>query len=119
MSYSRVIPRDFFNEAKLLKCYGQLSLAILDGKVPKGITIAIEETGESFEIALSDDGSLYVSNYEILVNGCSTTFGTRYNSKRNYPFYCQHSDTLEEIEVFDENGEFTSEFKTEFYAATK
>lgn len=31
-SYRRVLPRDLFNEAKLLKCLGQLSLMIHDGK---------------------------------------------------------------------------------------
>lgn len=32
--YQRVIPRDLFNEAKLLKCLGRLSLFIHDGKSP-------------------------------------------------------------------------------------
>lgn len=28
MSYIRVVPRDFFNEAKLLKCLGQFELCV-------------------------------------------------------------------------------------------
>jgi len=74
MSYSRVIPRDFFNEAKLLKCMGQLSLAILDGMTPEGITITVEETGEPFQIELDDDGYLYLTNYEMFVNGRAVAF---------------------------------------------
>lgn len=110
LNYRRVIPRDFFNEAKLLKCYGQLSLAILDGKVPEGITITIEETGEPFAIALSDDGSLYIDNYEVIVNGSLVLFSTRYNSKRNFPFYAQNPETLEDVEVFTDEGLFSKEF---------
>ena len=44
-NYSRVIPRDFFNEAKLLKCMGLLALKVLDNMTPNGIKILIEESG--------------------------------------------------------------------------
>lgn len=110
--YSRVIPRDFFNEAKLLKCMGVLSLAILDRKLPKGMEVKIEETGEPFEICLSDEGSLFVSNYPTAVNGERVIFKTTYNSKSNYPFYCETQDI--EVCVFDESGNFDSEFIEHF-----
>lgn len=108
--YIRVIPRDFFNEAKLLKCMGQLSLAILDCKVPQGIELRIEENGDPFEIRLSDDGNLHVANYETFVNGRVTTFYTHYNSKLNYPFYCINPESSNEVKVFDEDGKWTEEF---------
>lgn len=114
--HNRVIPRDFFNEAKLLKCMGVLSLAILDCAVPKGVRIVIEESGEPFEVALSDDGMLFLSNYETFVNGQPVTFGTRYNSKRNFPFFCVDPDSGEETDVFDEDGKFAGEFKAAFGA---
>ncbi len=113
-NYIRVIPRDLFNEAKLLKCLGKLSLAILDCRLPQGITIAIEETGEPFQVELSDDGQLYIANFETFINGRITTFKTAYNSKLNYPFYCIHPDSLEDIEVFNEDGEFAAEFIAAF-----
>lgn len=119
MSYSRVIPRDFFNEAKLLKCLGQLSLAILDGKMPAGITVVIEETGEPFQIELLREGCLYVANYETFINGQPTTFKTIYNAKSNYPLYCTSTDSEEEIEVFTDAGEFTEEFITAFASGGK
>lgn len=106
--YNRVIPRDFFNEAKLLKCMGLLSLKILDGQLPDGLKIEIEESGEPFDIQLTEDGSLFVANYQVLVNDVPVIMGTAYNSKSNYPLNCIFN--YEEIRVFDETGNFTEEF---------
>lgn len=36
MSYFRVIPRDLFNEASLLKCYGRLAILLDDMRSPLG-----------------------------------------------------------------------------------
>lgn len=107
--YFRVIPRDFFNESKLLKCLGQLSLKILDCQLPEGIKVEIEETGEPFRVALTDDGLLTVVNYPIKVNDCPVIMGTTYNSKSNYQLKCVVDYV--EYEVFDDAGEFTEEFK--------
>lgn len=107
-NYQRVIPRDFFNEAKLLKCMGLLALKILDNNLPSSIQIKIEESGEPFDIELSDDGHLFVSNYPVTINGEVVLFKTSYNSKSNYPFFCEIDYT--DYEVFDEQGNFTEEF---------
>lgn len=112
MSYLRVIPRDLFNEAKLLKCFGQLALTVLDGMVPDGIGITIEESGEPFQVELQDDGYLCISNYQTFVNGQPVLFKTTYNSKSNYPFYCEHENG--DIEVFTEDGKFSTEFMAAF-----
>lgn len=109
MSYQRVIPRDFFNESKLLKCMGQLSLKILDNATPDGMKIEIEESGDPFETYLCEDGSLAIINYPVTINDVSVGFKTTYNSKSPFPFFCQIDDC--DIEVFDDNGEFTEEFK--------
>ena len=103
-NYNRVIPRDFFNESKLLKCLGNLT--IKNGELGTGIEI--DENGESFDIQLSDDGILFVSNYSFELNGVDLSFGTRYNSKSNYPLVLSYC--YEEVDVFDENGNYTSEF---------
>lgn len=107
-SYTRVIPRDFFNESKLLKCFGQLSLKILDCGVPDGLTIAIDNNGEAFNIVLTDCGSLTISNYETTVNNVRVIFKTTYNSKSPYPFFCEYDYT--DYQVFDDNGNFDDEF---------
>lgn len=112
-NYMRVIPRDFFNESKLLKCMGFLELAILDRKLPEGINIEIEDSGDPFEIYLDEIwGILSVSNYPVTVNGETYQFGTTYNSKSNFPFVVIKDDI--DIEVFDENGKFTQDFIESF-----
>jgi hypothetical protein len=116
--YQRVIPRDFFNEAKLLKCMGLLSLKIHDCKTPCEITIHQDqryinetmdtENGEPFDVVLMDCGHLTVINYPVTVKGVQCTFKTTYNSKSNFPFYCEH-DYCDYL-VFDEKGNFDDEF---------
>jgi hypothetical protein len=109
-NYHRVIPRDFFNEAKLLKCMGQLSLKIHDGVFPEGISLSITENGQPFFIDRNyDDSGLCVLNYRVELNGREVICSSPYNSKRNYPFYC-HYPGEEEIEVFDDKGEFSTDF---------
>lgn len=107
--YDRVIPRDFFNEAKLLKCFGQLSLKVLDAMTPEGMNIVIEDSGRPFDIRLMEEGSLTIVNYPVKINDMLVRFKTLYNSKRSYPFYCEING--EEYEVFDDDGNFTDEFK--------
>lgn len=108
MSYTRVIPRDFFNEAKLLKCMGHLSLKILDGMLPAGVKIEIDECGEPFDIDITGSGQLYMSNYNVTINDTLVSITSTYNSKEPFPLICYYDDT--EYCVFDDNGEFTAEF---------
>ena len=115
--YPRVVPRDFFNESKLLKCMGFLALRILDRQLPEGITIEIDETGEPFDIQLTDDGSLTVVNYDVRVNGLDVVMKTTYNSKANFPLFCELD--YEEFRVFNEQGEFDQEFLTKFQSSTE
>lgn len=105
-TYTRVIPRDFFNEAKLLKCMGLLSLMILDNKTP--CDIRIQEDGEPFQIELTEDGSLFVANYPVFVKDTLCLFKTTYNSKANYPLICEYDYC--EYRVFDESGNWDEEF---------
>ncbi len=118
--YQRVLPRDLFNEAKLLKCLGRLVLLIHDRKIP--FVGKVIHDGEPFKIGLSECGSLIVTNVQILVNNQAFAFKTTYNAKSNYPFYLETND-YSEILVFDESGEFSEEFiefvKTIEYATKK
>lgn len=109
--YERVIPRDFFNEAKLLKCMGHLSLLVHDRMLPEGINIVIKEpsVADGFKIYLQDAGYLVLINYATRINGHSVIFKTQYNSKSPYPFFVEVAEG-EEYEVFDENGNFTADF---------
>ncbi len=104
--YQRVIPRDLFNEAKLLKCMGKLCLAILDNATP--VEMESHHDGEPFIIGLSDDGGLRVVNMGITIKGSFYAFKTTQNAKSNYPFYVEHDNC--EYLVFNEQGEFDEEF---------
>ena len=105
-NYTRVIPRDLFNESKLLKCMGRLSLLILDNNTP--VPMSIEHNGEPFEVALLDEGALIISNLHVSIHDKIFTFKTTYNSKANYPLFLErdYCDYL----VFDEQGNWSNEF---------
>jgi hypothetical protein len=109
-NYMRVTPRDLFNEAKLLKCMGQLSLKILDCATP--CNILLKDTGNPFKIALMDDGFLTITNIKVKIqvkkNIYYPVFRSLYNSKSNYPLFCTHENC--DHRVFDESGEFDQEF---------
>lgn len=105
MSYFRVIPRDLFNEAKLLKCLGQLALAIHNG-VRWPLRLEHESAESGFQIEQdTTDGGLFCSN---LILYCGTQFielHTPLNSKSAYPL---QFDGVEP--VFDRDGGFSDEF---------
>jgi hypothetical protein len=106
--YERVIPRDLFNEAKLLKCMGRLALLILDGHAP--VPMFFKETGGSFIIRqLASDGALVVVNYPLTIKGKKHFLASSYNSKNNYPLYLRTPD-FQVFAVFDNEGNFHPEF---------
>lgn len=105
--YTRVIPRDLFNESKLLKCIGQVCLKIHDNAI-KGLSF--ESDGEPFQIEQDEmTGNLSIHNIDFYVKGEQVFLVSSYNSKGAYPLYLLTSDD-EEIEVFYEDGDFTDEF---------
>lgn len=113
MSYNRVVPRDFFNEAKLLKSLGRLSLYILDNK--DGISKYVEEHFDNnfFDIEQTDSGDIYCVNYEIIHKNSGTPIDlySLLNSKDNYPLVFIIEDINEDYEyVFDDDGNFTDYF---------
>lgn len=109
--YVRVIPRDFFNEAKLLKCLGKLSLGILDNT--NSISNHVDEIfdGESFAIRQTEDGHIYVLNYTLFSKHDESDIElfSPLNSRKNYPLYFITCDE-EQYYVFDDDGNFSSEF---------
>jgi hypothetical protein len=104
MGYARVIPRDLFNEAKLLKCLGFISLCIHDGKI-QGLTVTHEDEREGFKIAQDPDtGAIFVTNlYFFDENGAPVFFVHPLNSKLNFPLIMSYKD--EEFWPFNEKGD--------------
>ena len=62
MSYSRVAPRDLFNEANFMKCIGQITLLILDKNLTGLVfdEVAYALNGVEF-VLLMDSGDLSTS----------------------------------------------------------
>lgn len=112
MSYQRVIPRDLFNEAKLLKCLGQLALLIHDGvRIPRGLTLEHETPEDGFQIEQNQDsGALYCCNLECFCDGRLIGLSTPYNSKDAFPLRFVRGDD-DEGRVFNEDGSLSDEFR--------
>ncbi len=111
VNYTRVIPRDLFNEAKLLKCLGQLVLKIgMDRFCSEHLVVSYIGEERGFVIGQdASDGALYCKNLNIWSRGRRIPFRSIYNSKSPYPFVA--IDPINgETTVFSDDGEFTAEF---------
>lgn len=111
MKHIRVIPRDLFNEAKLLKCLGALIIAIEDRKV-NGLNLSIEFDGEAFDIRQNpNDASLSCVNLRCYLDGEEIELFSPYNSKEDYPLMARFKG--EEYYIFEGRGYFMPTFGKE------
>lgn len=102
MSYKRVLPRDAFNEAKLLKCIGKLILMIEDGDLPAW---HYHYDGESFNVVQDpSDGSIFVENITFWRNKKQVHVFTPLNSKEAWPALFIDGD--DEYYLFGKNGNY-------------
>ena len=113
MAYNRVIPRDLFNEAKLLKCLGVLSLNIHDDidNLSSRINMVLEDESKGFMISQNElDGSIQCSNlYLFDNNGTPIYLSSGLNSRLAYPLEYQYK-AVQDF-VFDDDGTFSEAFK--------
>lgn len=101
MSYLRVLPRDAFNEANLLKCVGKLTLLIEDQMLPNW---TYEFDNEAFAIEQDEsDGSISVANIRFFHVGEWVRIYTPMNCKRAWPA-CAYGGSLEGDFIFDDAG---------------
>lgn len=108
MSYQRILPRDLFNEANLLKCYGRLWL-LSEGS--SAITIH-EPEDAPFDIQQDPgSGALTIQNIDVMIHGDPWTFYRPLNSRRPWPLYAVDPGGRLEIPVFTDDGNFSQEFK--------
>jgi hypothetical protein len=109
--YLRVIPRDFFNEAKLLKCLGMMALKILDNQQGISNYIFDEFDHEPFDIQQTIDGDIYVTNYYVYIKKTKEVielYSTLNSRKVNPLCFVDEENSL--TEVFDDAGQFSDEF---------
>lgn len=108
MSYIREIPRDLFNEAKLLKCMGKLCI-----EAERTRSVRVEFFGEGddpFDIQQnSADGSIFVWNIQVSVAGFEVNVYTSLNARDEWPMWATFEDR-EAVKVFDDHGRFTADF---------
>lgn len=106
MSYRRVIPRDLFNEANLLKCMGRLYINLETAGLPH---VVLEHDGKAFDVQQDPgSGDLSVANVVLKVAGQPLRLQRRLNSREPYPLYLVDEHD-EEIEVLAEDGTFSAE----------
>lgn len=111
-SHRRVIPRDFFNEANLLKCLGKLEIFIMENPGNRFLQMHSEHDGEAFEIKQDrSDGSIYVSNYKLFIKGERAFPFITYNSREKWPLQIKYKDSY--YYCFDEEGNFMPNFGVE------
>ena len=110
MSYQRVIPRDLFNEANLLKCYGRVYIT-LEGNPNAGFA---EEFADSFDVVQrEDDGFLFIENLPFPTRNHHYRLVRPLNSGEAWPLYAERidDDDFDAVAVFTEEGELTEEFR--------
>lgn len=123
MTYRRVIPRDLFNEANLLKCFGQIYIAL--EKVEKHKARYGQDDVDSFDVVFrEEDGSLTITNLSLTVSEdhdkprFSEDEGDReyrffrpLNARARWVLYAElvGDPDFDPVEVFTDEGLFTAE----------
>lgn len=111
MSYIRVIPRDLFNEANLLKCYGQIYLNLEKLHVNAELVDDGSLENESHFRIYQDEssGGIFLLNVYLLVRGKRMRLERPMNSRKPYPLYLYESEESDAIAVFNDDGSFSAE----------
>ena len=104
--YSRVIPRDLFNESNLLKCMGRLYIC-LEGE---GMA-ALDNDGGAFHVEQDESGDIFIANVWLTVRDEPVHLSRPLNSRESWPLYAMDNAEGINIEVFDNSGNLTEEFK--------
>jgi hypothetical protein len=106
MTYRRVLPRDLFNEANLLKCYAQLWIALENTRPCLGRFG--EDDVSDFNIAQDpSDGSIRVANLTFLLAGRPRRLFRPLNSREPWPLWLRLDE--DDVRVFDDDGKLSPE----------
>lgn len=108
MTYLRVIPRDLFNEASLLKCLGALWIA-LENKPGVRIT----HDSRPFDIRQDEaDGSIYAENVRLVIAERLFDHRRPLNSREPWPLWVRPAfdPDVDDIAVFDQDGALSGDF---------
>jgi hypothetical protein len=107
MNYKRVLPRDLFNEADLLKLCGKLWIALDDCGSPNAKFS--EESVDSFDIAQDPgSGAIFLENISLIIRGEAYRLERPLNARAPWCLYACRLD--EECQVFTEDGKLSRDF---------
>lgn len=113
--YRRVIPRDLFNESKILKCYGRLVLESSNHRFMEVFDLNYE--GNEFKIDQHpESGDFSISNIQLTSkDGQYVYLFSKLNSKDAYPLWFYFESLEENVNdheglVFDDNGNTSVDF---------
>lgn len=109
MAYLRVIPRDLFNEANLLKCLGTLWIKL--EAIPNHAAF-LDDGGSLWSFEIEQDtgsGAIFAGNLPFTIGGKPYLLTRPLNSRRSWPLYATGPEDGV-TEVFTDEGELTEEF---------
>ncbi len=108
MTYTRVIPRDLFNEGDLLNCLGRLWLK-LDERRDHSARMRHRHEAGPFNIDQDpSDGSISCENVLLKIDGRHVHLFRPLNARSKWPLWCR--DDIDDVRVFDEAGDLDPEF---------
>lgn len=110
----RVIPRDLFNEASLLNCYGRIYILLEKEEEELDARFNVEKTNMFDILQDSSSGCLTIDNLKLMVRGKPCELERPLNTREKWSLHLVGYDNqpdFEDIQVFDENGEFSAEMR--------
>lgn len=113
MTYKRVMPRDLFNEANLLKCLGHLVLMI-EGRSDYNANIIGSDIEDGWSIQQNETtGGIYADNVLLFIGNKIAMLERPLNSREAWPLSVERLDGIEleeTIDVFDSDGNLSELF---------
>lgn len=111
MTYQRVIPRDLFNEANLLKCLGTLYLRLEELNLDGVELIHETDLVDHFMVEQDeDDGSTHCLNVALMVRGTELFISRPLNSRRPFPLLVWDPRVNDVVYIFTDEGRLTDAF---------
>lgn len=112
MTYQRILPRDLFNEAKLLKCLGRLAL-LIHNELCELQFVHVTQDWQDFRIYKDfSDGSIYCDNLLFFAPGRKRVkVYLPENNREPYPLLCRFDGSEEELAVFNDDGSLSDDFQ--------
>lgn len=110
MPYTRIVPRDLFNEANLLKCLGRVALLIHNGKLP-GLRLNEPALEKGFNIMQNPNtGGTFCQNFILYSDKGVVTHERNLNARDPWPLYFTDEHDNEYC-VFNDNGSLHSDMR--------